>query len=266
MARIRTIKPEFFTSETIAALSREARLTFIGLWTQADDHGRAVDNPRILAGALWPLDDDVTPTDVSLHIHNLAELGLIERYEVDGRRYLLICGWDEHQRMNRKASPKHPAPPNSTGRTADALPTQCERAAIGDQEQGTGNRESSSSRAVHAHAVRAPDGETKTKTRHSSSNDRAATALRLLAVRLARQGSATNPDAFAAAVVRNGVQLPDLEHLADSHPDDDPQALVARWLAAERDGPQATRARCEICGATTHDASRCLLADPEEDQ
>lgn len=264
MARIRTIKPEFFTSETIAALSTEARLTFIGLWTAADDHGRAVDNPRILKGALWPLDDDVTPTDVSLHIHSLAELGLVERYEADGRRYLLICGWDEHQRMNRKSSPKHPAPPNSTGLTADAVQEQCRLTAIGAQEQGTGNRESSSSRAVHAHA--AHDNETtKTKTRLSSSNDRAATALRLLAVRLARQGSAGNPDAFAAAVVRNAVQLPELERIADEHPDLEPAEIVERFNAGGV-SPRPARPTCAICGALTHDASRCMLAEPEPEE
>jgi hypothetical protein len=33
MARIRSIKPEFFTSISIADLSRDARLMFIGMWT-----------------------------------------------------------------------------------------------------------------------------------------------------------------------------------------------------------------------------------------
>jgi hypothetical protein len=33
MARIRSIKPEFFTSLTIGSLSERARLAFIGIWT-----------------------------------------------------------------------------------------------------------------------------------------------------------------------------------------------------------------------------------------
>ena len=57
MARIRSIKPEFFTSLTIADLTVEQRLTFIGLWTHVDDEGRCVDDSRLIKAAIWPLDD-----------------------------------------------------------------------------------------------------------------------------------------------------------------------------------------------------------------
>ncbi len=40
MARIRSIKPEFPQSESMGNVSRDARLTFIQLWTLADDSGR----------------------------------------------------------------------------------------------------------------------------------------------------------------------------------------------------------------------------------
>ena len=40
MGRIRTIKPEFPQSESMGRVSRDARLTFILLWTMADDAGR----------------------------------------------------------------------------------------------------------------------------------------------------------------------------------------------------------------------------------
>ena len=42
MARIRTIKPEFFTSDDICALSPRARLLYVGLWCEADREGRLV--------------------------------------------------------------------------------------------------------------------------------------------------------------------------------------------------------------------------------
>lgn len=125
MARIRAIKPEFFTSETIASLPIHCRLTFIGLWTHADDYGRAVDNPRIIKGAIWPLDDEVTPTDVSLHIHLLEERGLIARYEVDGRRYLHAVKWTSHQKVSHPqearipACPLHEALPKYSGGTPE---------------------------------------------------------------------------------------------------------------------------------------------------
>jgi hypothetical protein len=57
MARIRSIKPEFFTSLTIGSLSERARLAFIGIWTFVDDYGRAVDDARLVKAAVFPLDD-----------------------------------------------------------------------------------------------------------------------------------------------------------------------------------------------------------------
>ncbi len=40
MARIRTTKPEFWSSAQIIELSRDARLLFIGMWNFCDDNGR----------------------------------------------------------------------------------------------------------------------------------------------------------------------------------------------------------------------------------
>jgi hypothetical protein len=39
MSRIRTIKPEFWTSEQVIACSSNARLLFVGLWNFCDDNG-----------------------------------------------------------------------------------------------------------------------------------------------------------------------------------------------------------------------------------
>lgn len=271
MPRIRTIKPEFFRSETVAQLPLAARLTFIGLWTEADDWGRAVDNAKILKGALWPLDDEVTATDVSMHLHALCEAGLIERYEVDTRRYLRICGWDEHQSINRRSSPKHPAPPGS-----EPDVSRSERRSEGSvrahgvitegslqERKGTGNMSSSSRGALQCSERPSVDNPMRTKTT-TSEGDRATTALRLLATRLAADGQVTRRQQFAAAVVRNAVQLPELDSIARASPELEPEEIVNRFLAANR--TPANRPSCTVCGATTHDASRCMLADPEEIQ
>ncbi len=58
MARIRTIKPEFPQSESMGAVSRDARLLFIMLFTLADDEGRLRGNSRMLASILFPYDSD----------------------------------------------------------------------------------------------------------------------------------------------------------------------------------------------------------------
>lgn len=109
MARIRTIKPGFFESEDVSALPLRARLTWIGLWTQCDDHGRTKDNARLIKARIWPL-DDVTLREVEDDLITLAAEGRIVRYEVDGKRYLAIVNWHEHQTINRP-SPSNIPPP-----------------------------------------------------------------------------------------------------------------------------------------------------------
>lgn len=109
MPRIRSIKPEFFTSLTIADLTPEQRLTFIGLWTHVDDEGRSVDDARLIKAAVWPLDDR-TAVDVEGDLEALTESSLILRYTLNRKRYLAVRGWAEHQKINRPTPSKLPAP------------------------------------------------------------------------------------------------------------------------------------------------------------
>lgn len=111
MARIRTIKPAFFSSLSNAELPKPTRLTWIGLWTYVDDAGRAVDDPRLVKAAIWPLDDDYTTKKVDSDLALLASAGKIERYVVDGRRYLRVVEW-HHQRINRPVPSTLPASPS----------------------------------------------------------------------------------------------------------------------------------------------------------
>jgi len=113
MARIRTIKPEFFTSLSIAGLPLRARLTFIGLWTHVDDEGKCLAEPRLIKAAIWPL-DDVSAEDVMSDLGALTEASLIAHYEVANRRYLAVKGWSEHQRISRPSSSNLPNPDAGT--------------------------------------------------------------------------------------------------------------------------------------------------------
>lgn len=156
MARIRTIKPSFFSSLTIADLPIPARLTFVGLWTYVDDEGRGVDDPRLVKAELWPLDDDMTPRKVAGHLDAFADRGLILRYGFSGRRYLQVVGWSEHQRINRPQQSKYPAPfsepsVNDHGASSDGSGTDHARVSEPVREEGNGRemehpRESSVSR------------------------------------------------------------------------------------------------------------------------
>ncbi|WP_338932748.1 hypothetical protein WEB32_30485 [Streptomyces netropsis] len=109
MARIRTIKPEAFVSESLAACTVTAERTFFGLLTQADDHGRHRDHPAIIAGKLWPLRPEHTPLDVEDDLQQLASAGLICRYTgCDGRGYLHVVTWAKHQKIDRPSASRLP--------------------------------------------------------------------------------------------------------------------------------------------------------------
>lgn len=109
MARIRSIKPEFFTSETVSQLPLRTRLTWIGLWTHCDNYGRARDNVKLIKAAVWPL-DEVGPKDIEVDLNTLADCGLIVRYVVGGKSFLAVTNWKEHQYGADKGEPKYPGP------------------------------------------------------------------------------------------------------------------------------------------------------------
>ena len=158
--RIRTIKPEFWRSEDIAALSIEDRLLFIGLWSYVEDNGVGRDEPQLIQCDLYPLD---TFTEASLRTHGglmrLSQQGLITRYEgPDGRKYLQINSWDKHQKINRPSKPRFPQynAENCT-LTEASLRTHCTLTEDSLPEQGTGNREQGTGK----HTLFGPSHETE---------------------------------------------------------------------------------------------------------
>lgn len=110
MARIRTIKPEFWTNERVMECSMVARLLFIGMWNFADDVGRLALAPKTLKAQILP-SDDINSNSILGMIEELAKNGLVLIYEVSGRQYLQITGW-QHQRIDKPQPAKHPAPIN----------------------------------------------------------------------------------------------------------------------------------------------------------
>jgi hypothetical protein len=111
LQRIRTIKPEFFVHEEVAAVSFAARLLYIGLWTVADRAGRLEDRPARLKALLFPYD----PVDVDRLLEELNAHGFIRRYHVDDGRYLDIPTFEKHQRPSpREAAAQYPAYPGAS--------------------------------------------------------------------------------------------------------------------------------------------------------
>ena len=107
MARIRTIKPEFPQSESMGRVSRDARLTFIELWTLADDEGRLRGNSRMLASLLFPYDDDAKDL-IDGWLHELEVEQCLMRYKVGGDSYIQITNWLIHQKIDKPSKSKIP--------------------------------------------------------------------------------------------------------------------------------------------------------------
>jgi hypothetical protein len=100
MARIRTIKPEFWTDEKLTECSVSARLLFIGLLNFADDNGNLVYSVRRIKMQIFPADSfDVAPLLLELICQ-----GVLVEYEVCAVKYLHIKGFLKHQVINRPST------------------------------------------------------------------------------------------------------------------------------------------------------------------
>ncbi len=126
MPRIRTIKPEYWSSPLIGELEFDTRLLFIALWNWADDYGRGTANPRELAGFAFPHDENVTARDIRRMLGGIRRVFGVEFYTVDGRQYYAIPTWDEHQKIDKRSKQRHPAP-------EDGEPFDPDRVRIADQ-------------------------------------------------------------------------------------------------------------------------------------
>lgn len=107
MPRIRTIKPEFWTSEQVVECSVESRLLFIGLWNFADDGGVVPFSEKSLKMKIFP-GDDFNSDDIRRMVVELSENGLVTLYEIKESSYIKVCGWI-HQKID-KPSFKFPQP------------------------------------------------------------------------------------------------------------------------------------------------------------
>lgn len=113
MARIRTIKPDFFRHEGLYEAERKSdlplRIAFAGLWTAADRDGRFRWQPRALKLDCLPYDD----VDFEAILKALCEAGFIVKYHGDDTDslYGYIPAWSKHQHVNqREAQSILPAP------------------------------------------------------------------------------------------------------------------------------------------------------------
>lgn len=99
MARIRTIKPEFWVDDQIVELDFTARLLFIGLWNFVDDEGYIEYKPKRIKMQVFPADD----IDVTGILRSLLESSRVIELDSDQGRLLKVANWDRHQKVSHAA-------------------------------------------------------------------------------------------------------------------------------------------------------------------
>jgi hypothetical protein len=119
--RIRTIKPEFWASESVGRLSRNARLLFIGLWSLCDDSGRCRGALPYISGHLFPYDADALGM-IGGWLDELTAAGMVRLYDVDGTKYLDIPKWLKHQKIEKPSKRCLPPFPEHSPNTPRTLP------------------------------------------------------------------------------------------------------------------------------------------------
>lgn len=122
MARIRSLKPEFWDDRKLArSACRDARMLYMGLWNQADEHGRLNGDLMWLKGRIFPYDDDITTERLAFLLGQLERATCIVRYEVDGDPFIYLPKLGRHQRLEPdKVESRLPEPPSESRADPDA--------------------------------------------------------------------------------------------------------------------------------------------------
>jgi len=105
MARIRTIKPEFWRDELLAGISAEAALLAIGLLNHCDDEGYFNANPKLVESDVFPL--RVLTNKTTELLRELSVIGYIEMFSgSDKKTYGKVANFEKHQVINKKTPSK----------------------------------------------------------------------------------------------------------------------------------------------------------------
>lgn len=105
MARIRTIKPEFWTDEDLSEVSEPACLLALGLLNYADDEGYFNANPKLIKASVFPLREPSVP--ITVQLRELSDCGYISLFSTsDGKNFGVINNFQKHQVINKPKESK----------------------------------------------------------------------------------------------------------------------------------------------------------------
>ena len=123
MARMRTLKPEFWDSPSTAQADLAVRLTYLAMWNWADDSGHGTANLKELEAFAFP-NDEVTELprksrgnsahsagtwrNFSEILGEVAEAYGVVFYRVNGRPYYSIPSFKKHQSKDFREKSRYP--------------------------------------------------------------------------------------------------------------------------------------------------------------
>ncbi len=105
VARIRSIKPDFFTDEQLTECSVAACFLYIGLWVFSDDIGYMSYSPRRLAMQIFP--HRAEGERIGELIAELQPPGCVFAFELDRRQFLYLPKFLRHQKIDKPSAARY---------------------------------------------------------------------------------------------------------------------------------------------------------------
>ena len=145
MARARLIKPDFFDDEKMTRLPFGARLFYVALWQLADREGRLEYRPAKFFAYAFPAMGNErlqakARSDAVAWLEDLQQAGCLKSYEVEGKRYLLIPSFRDHQKIHIN-EPKSTLPAPMDSNDPQAAPMDSNVAGSGSRNKAEAEAE-----------------------------------------------------------------------------------------------------------------------------
>lgn len=112
MARIRSIKPEFWDDEKMCALPRDVRLLYIGMWTFSDDFGVIKSSPIWLKSKIFPY-DEIQLSQFKKWLEMLERPGFSSpggsvawalKFQANGEAFYYLPNFSRHQKVDHPST------------------------------------------------------------------------------------------------------------------------------------------------------------------
>lgn len=118
MARARNLKPGLLKNEVLGVADPLLTILFEGLWLLADREGRLEDRPLRIKAEVLPYRDGI---DMDAMLDWLQANGFILRYEVQGKRFILVLEFVKHQNPHKNEPESVIPAPEQIGEASEKI-------------------------------------------------------------------------------------------------------------------------------------------------